>query len=71
MTPSPNIDQLSSTQLHQFAALLRDHMLAQADVAYQNARMDGLCADGAWELTLDTLRTIDLEAVIQQSQLDS
>lgn len=65
MTPSHNSTQLSSAQLHKLAALIRDHCQEQVNDAYHNARMDGLCADGAWEFAVDSLRTINLETVIQ------
>lgn len=37
-------------------------------IAYENARMDGLCHEGAWESALDVLRS--LKAVQLAVELD-
>jgi hypothetical protein len=36
-----------------------DAALQAALTAYENARMDGLCHEGAWESALDVLRSLN------------
>ena len=33
--------------------------------AYENARMDGLCHDGAWEIAVGAMRALNVERVIR------
>ena len=67
MNSENNANQLHPAQLHKLAALVRDHCLERADNAYHNARMDGLCADGAWECAADALRMLDIEALLEKA----
>lgn len=46
-----------------------DAALQAALTAYENARMDGLCHEGAWESALDVLRTFGLESMIGDEEL--
>lgn len=32
--------------------------------AYEAARMDGLCHEGAWEIAVNALRQLDLDAIL-------
>jgi hypothetical protein len=36
--------------------------------AYENARMDGLCHDGAWECALDAMRSLNVEHLVAALQ---
>ena len=33
--------------------------------AYENARMDGLCQEGAWEVAVGAMRALDVARVVQ------
>ncbi len=34
--------------------------------AYEGARMDGLCHEGAWEIALNALQTMKLDPILQR-----
>jgi hypothetical protein len=34
--------------------------------AYEEAGISGLCAEGRWELAVDAMRHLDIEAVLRQ-----
>jgi hypothetical protein len=55
----------------QLAEAIRQACLYSAIEAYEEARMDGLCHEGAWEMALSALQRLDLEAVLQQHALTS
>ncbi|MBI1299478.1 acetyltransferase [bacterium] len=35
--------------------------------AYETARMDGLCHEGAWEIAVNALRQLDLGAILHKT----
>lgn len=35
--------------------------------AYDSARMDGLCHEGAWEIAVNALRQLDLDAILHKT----
>ncbi len=35
--------------------------------AYEAARMDGLCHEGAWEIAVNALRQLDLDAILHKT----
>lgn len=43
-----------------FAERIRGACLEAALKAYEDAGMQGLCAEGRWEVAVDALRTLDL-----------
>lgn len=47
-----------------------DDCLKLARAAYENARMDGLCHDGAWECALNALRSLNATALLSQIEKD-
>lgn len=42
--------------------------LQAARTAYENARMDGVCHEGAWELALQLLRSLNLMQLVVDLQ---
>lgn len=46
------------------AEAVRAACLEVARRAYEEAGISGLCAEGRWELALDAVRGLDLEAVV-------
>lgn len=62
-TPQENEIQ---EQLRQLATAVGDACFAAAVTAYENARIDGLCHDGAWECALQAVQTVNLESVTTQ-----
>lgn len=53
-TPAPDSDGL--------AERVRGLLLKAATDAYEDARISGLCCEGAWEIACDALRDADLSA---------
>ncbi len=45
------------------AEAVRTACLETATRAYEEAGMSGLCAEGRWDLALDAIRGLDLDAV--------
>jgi hypothetical protein len=49
------------------AEAVRTMCLDAATLAYENAGIQGLCADGRWEAALDAIRQLDLSGVGQHA----
>ena len=58
-----------TTAQRQLAESVRQECIAAALNAYETARIDGLCHEGAWECAMGAIRAIDLSAVVQQAAL--
>lgn len=52
----------------QIAEAVRRACLEAAREADEEAGMSGLCAEGRWELALEEIRTLDLEAVLAERE---
>lgn len=48
------------------AAQVRDACVRVALNAYENACMDGLCHDGAWEAAVGAMRMLDVERIVAE-----
>ncbi len=46
------------------AEAVRAACIRQALAAYEQASMDGLCHEGAWEVAVDAMRGLDLAPLI-------
>lgn len=53
------------------AETVRRACLEAARAAYYEAGIAGLCEEGRWELALDAIRSLDLEAVLAEGGLRS
>ncbi|KAA3663210.1 MAG: hypothetical protein DWQ04_11300 [Chloroflexi bacterium] len=51
-------------ELWSVATAVRDARYTAAVAAYENARMDGLCHDGAWECALAAMRSADFTSIV-------
>lgn len=51
----------------ELAEAVRAACLEAARRAYEDAGMSGLCAEGRWELALEAMRGLDLEALVAQA----
>jgi len=51
-------------ELWSMATAVRDACYTAAVTAYENARMDGLCHDGAWECALEAMRSADFTSIV-------
>jgi hypothetical protein len=47
------------------ARVVREACVRAALDAYEQAGVSGLCAEGRWELAVDAMRSLDLDAVVQ------
>lgn len=47
------------------ASAVREACVRAALEAYENARMDGLCHDGAWEVAVGAMRALNVERLVQ------
>lgn len=52
------------------ATAVRDTCIRTAMAAYENARMDGLCHEGAWECAVDALRALNMPALLSELTRD-
>jgi hypothetical protein len=48
------------------ARVVREACVRAALDAYEQAGVSGLCVEGRWELAVDAVRSLDLDAVIQE-----
>ena len=49
----------------------KEDYLKIALTAYENARMDGLCHEGAWECAVDAMRSLNVAALLSQLDKDA
>jgi hypothetical protein len=52
--------------LEDFAKRIRDACLEAVLEAYEDAGVQGLCAEGRWEAAVDALRTLDVASLLQK-----
>jgi hypothetical protein len=64
-----NRSQSSSSLDQQLAERVRAACVQTLIAAYDQAASDGLCAEGAWEVALDQLRSLDLEPLLHQEKM--
>ena len=53
-------------ELEDLAKRIRDAYLAAVLQAYEDAGVQGLCAEGQWEAAVDALRTVDLAPLLSE-----
>ena len=53
-------------ELVSFAERIRVACLEAAQQGYESAKLSGLCHEGAWEVALDAMRQMDLEALVRR-----
>lgn len=52
--------------LDRLAARIRDRCREAAVQAYDDAGVQGLCAEGRWEAAVGAIETVDLKSVLQE-----
>ncbi len=69
-TPSSEVGEMIDDPIpeekRRVAEAIKGACLKTALEAYQHAKMSGLCQEGAWELAMDAIRSLDVEAVLGQ-----
>lgn len=49
---------------HAAAAAVRDACLRAALDGYERAGLSGLCEEGRWEMVVDAIRSLDIDALV-------
>lgn len=52
------------------AEAVRQACIEAAQVAYADARLDGLCHEGAWECAVDATRSLDLASIMARKKFE-
>ena len=60
----PTSEDNASTPFAHVAEAVRDACIEEAQRSYEDARMRGLCAEGAWEAAVGALRSLDVKRVV-------
>jgi hypothetical protein len=64
MTPLPTAGA-AGLDLDRLAACIRDRCREAAVRAYDDAGVQGLCAEGRWEAAVGAIETVDLKSLLQ------
>ncbi len=59
-----------STEPHKLAETIRAACIQAALDGYEDARMRGLCHEGAWECAIDAIRSLNINAILEQMAAD-
>lgn len=63
--------KLDDKQALALAQAVRDACVTAALQGYENAKIAGLCHEGAWEVAMEAVRNLDLDALLCQRTGDS
>ena len=58
-------------ELWSLATAVRGACFSAAVTAYENASIDGLCHDGAWECALAAMRAVNFESIVTKVTTES
>lgn len=53
--------------LRRLAEAVRQCCLTEAQKAFEQGGLSGLCSEGRWELAMDRLRSFDLEPIVRST----
>lgn len=56
----------SRESLIQLAGALRDACVQTAIEGFERAGLSGLCAEGRWEMAVDSMVSLDLDSVVSE-----
>lgn len=59
---------MTDTTLEQVAAQIREACLKAALQAYEDAGVQGLCAEGRWEAALSAIQSVDVTELLDQTK---
>jgi hypothetical protein len=59
------VEQLISEEKRRIAEQVRAACLKAALDSYEQAGLSGLCLEGRWEIAVDAIQTLDLDAVLR------
>ncbi|MGH8161108.1 MAG: acetyltransferase [Gammaproteobacteria bacterium] len=58
--------QMSRETLHAAAEAVRAACLRAALDGYESAGLGGLCEEGRWEMVVDSIKSLDVDAVVRE-----
>ncbi len=61
-----NSGKPTQDQIIQIAETIREACVRAAQQGYERAAADGLCDEGALEVALDAIRSLDLESLLHE-----
>lgn len=64
-------EDLGLNKQHHLAEAIRAACVQAALAGYEDAAMSGLCHEGAWECAIDAIRSLDVEAVLREIEVQS
>ena len=64
---NPSEGTPDETDKRELAEVVRQACVRAALDAYELAGLSGLCDEGRWEMAIDTLRTLDLSAILKEA----
>lgn len=56
---------------HRPALAIRAACVAAAQEGYERAAADGLCDEGAWEVAIDAVQALDIDAILRALKASS
>ena len=59
-------DDMNPERDRQIAEAVHVACVKAAQQSYERASEDGLCDEGAWELAVDALRALDVDAILRE-----
>ena len=62
----PPPDPLPSAELPALAESIRRAVIEAGEAAYEDAGIQGLCAEGRWEAAVSAMRAVDVGEVVQR-----
>ncbi len=60
------MDQLSVDEKRELAEAVREACVRVALEGYEEAGLAGLCDEGRWEMAIDSIRSLDVQALLKQ-----
>lgn len=64
--PGDFLDYKPSSEQRRLAEAVRSACLQAALEGYEDASMDGLCHEGAWESAIDAIRSLNIDALLKR-----
>lgn len=57
---------MTSDDRLRIAELVRERLMRAAEGAYEDTGIQGLCAEGRWEVAVGAMKSVDLEALLAE-----
>jgi hypothetical protein len=64
-------EEMKLKEQRRLAEAIRQVCLRAALAGYEDASMSGLCHEGAWECAIDSIRSLDINALLEQMAPDA